>query len=48
MLTVQMILGILALLLAVGSATGYAPLWVSVVLLAILELLRAVPPMRIP
>jgi len=48
MFTVQLILALLALLLAVVSATGYAPLWVSVVLLAILELLRAVPMARIP
>ena len=43
MLTVTVILGVLALLLAVAAAAGHAPLWVSVVLLAILTLLTSVP-----
>lgn len=43
MITVVLILGVLALLLAVASATGHAPLWVAVVLLAILALLQHLP-----
>lgn len=43
MLTIVVILGLLALLLAVASATGHVPLWVSVVLLAILALLQVMP-----
>lgn len=43
MITVVVILGILALLLAVAAATGHAPLWVSVVLLSILGLLQSLP-----
>ena len=45
MLTVQLILALLALLLAAG-AVAYperAPLWVSVILLSILALIQALP-----
>ena len=43
MLTAMAILAILALLFAVASAAGWCPLWVSVVLLAIIELLQHIP-----
>ncbi len=44
MLTVFGILAVLALLIAIWSAYKQAPaLWISVVLLAIIELLRALP-----
>jgi hypothetical protein len=43
MLTVTLILAVLALLLAIASAIGRAPLWVAVVLLAIMALLQVVP-----
>jgi len=42
-LTVFVLLGVLALILTVASATGHAPLWAAVVLLCVLELLRALP-----
>jgi hypothetical protein len=42
-LTVFLVLALLALLLTIGSAVGWCPLWVPVVLLAIIELLRALP-----
>lgn len=45
MLTVVLVLAVLALLLAVGSAAtgGRVPLWVAVVLVCILEIVRALP-----
>jgi len=43
MITVVFILAIAALLVAIASAFSRAPLWVGVLLLAIIELLRAVP-----
>lgn len=43
MLTVSLILAVLALILAVVSGAGWCPLWVPVVLLAILQLLQHVP-----
>jgi len=42
-LTVTVILVIAALAAAVASAMGKAPLWVSVVLLCVLELVRVLP-----
>jgi hypothetical protein len=38
MLTTYALLALLALIVAVASATGRAPLWVAVVLLALLHL----------
>ncbi len=43
MLTVFLLLAIAAFVCAVLSAIGKAPLWVSVVLLCLIELLRALP-----
>lgn len=43
MLTVFVVLAIVALLLAVAAATGHVPLWASVIMLAIVELIRALP-----
>ncbi len=43
MITVFVVLALAALLVAIASAVGKAPLWVSVVLLAIIECLRALP-----
>jgi hypothetical protein len=43
MLTVALLLAIAALLCAIAAAIGKAPLWVAVVLLAILETLRTLP-----
>ena len=44
MLTVFLLLAIAAFICAVLSGAGYAPpLWVAVLLLCVLELLRAVP-----
>jgi hypothetical protein len=37
------VLAILALLVAVAAAMGRAPIWVAVILLAVLEILRALP-----
>lgn len=42
-LTVVLVLAILALLLAIGSAIWRTPIWVAVILLAILEIIRALP-----
>lgn len=47
MLTVFLILAIAALVAALAAAaTGKVPLWVAVVFLAILEVVRALPPGR--
>ncbi len=44
MLTVMLLLAILTLLLVVASAaSSKVPLWVPVLLLAVIELLRVVP-----
>jgi hypothetical protein len=43
MWTVMLILALLALLLAVASAAGKAPLWASVVMLALYALLEQLP-----
>lgn len=43
MLTITLLLALLALLVAVASATGRAPLWVAVVLLAVLHLVAGLP-----
>lgn len=44
MLTVQLLLGLAALVCTlVHAAMGRCPLWVAVLLLSIIELLRAVP-----
>lgn len=43
MLTITFILAIAALICALLSAVGRAPLWVSVILLCIIELIRAIP-----
>ena len=42
-LTVILVLGILALLLTVGAAVGWCPVWIPVLLLCVLELLRSLP-----
>lgn len=42
-ISITFILALLALLVAVASAVGRAPLWVAVVLLAVLALLGVVP-----
>lgn len=43
MLTVMLILALAALVCAIASAMGKCPLWVSVILLCIIELLRNLP-----
>jgi hypothetical protein len=43
MFTVLVVLALAALLFALASAAGKTPLWVSVVLLAIIECLRGLP-----
>jgi len=43
MVTLFLLLAIGALIVAIAAAIGRAPLWVAVVLLAIMECLRAVP-----
>lgn len=45
MVTVQLVLALVALGLAIWSAVGKPTLWIAVVLLAILELLRAGVPL---
>ena len=43
MLTVFIILAITAFIAAIVSAAGKCPLWVAVVILCLIELLRALP-----
>jgi len=43
MFTVLAILAVAALIVAILSAIGKAPLWVSVIILCIIELLRVLP-----
>ena len=43
MLTVFVLLALAAFVLALVAAVGRTPLWVSVVVLCVLELLRALP-----
>lgn len=43
MLTVFLILTLAAFIVAVLSAIGKAPLWVSVIILCLIELLRVLP-----
>lgn len=43
MFTIAVVLGLSALIIAILSAFKPVPLWISVVLLAILELLEHVP-----
>jgi hypothetical protein len=43
MLTVALILSLAALILAIASAVKPIPLWIAVVLLAILSLLQSIP-----
>lgn len=43
MLTVFLILALAAFICAIASAIGKCPLWISVVLLCLIELLRALP-----
>ena len=43
MLTVFVILVLAAFVVAILSAIGKAPLWVSVILLCVIELLRILP-----
>jgi len=43
MMTVAVILALAALIIAILSAIGKAPVWVAVILLAIIELLEHIP-----
>lgn len=43
MITVTVLLVLVAFLCAVASAAGKCPLWISVLLLIVLELLRVIP-----
>jgi hypothetical protein len=43
MLTVSLILALCALILAIASAVKPIPLWIAVVVLSLLELVRALP-----
>jgi hypothetical protein len=42
-LTVFLILALIALVTTIASAAGYCPLWVPVIVLCLIELLRALP-----
>ena len=46
MLTVFILLAVAAFVVAIVHAMGKAPLWPAVLLLAVAELLRALPPGR--
>ncbi len=43
MLTVFLILALAAFIVTIASALGKAPIWVAVVILCLIELLRALP-----
>lgn len=43
MLTVFIVLALVALALAIAAAMNHAPLWAAVVILCVMELLRALP-----
>jgi hypothetical protein len=43
MITVFLVLAVAALIITIMNAIGKAPLWVAVILLCIMELIRAVP-----
>lgn len=43
MLTVILVLVVAAFIAAVVAAAGKAPIWISVILLCIVELLRVIP-----
>jgi len=43
MLTVFLLLALVAFICAIASAAGKCPLWVSVIVLCIIELLRNLP-----
>lgn len=43
MLTVTIVLAVAALICAVAAAMNRAPLWVSVIILCLIELIRALP-----
>jgi len=43
MLTVSLILALAAFFVAIAAAMGKAPLWVAVILVAIVQLLQFVP-----
>jgi len=42
-ITIALVLALFALVIAIAAGSGRAPLWVAVVLLALIELLRALP-----
>jgi len=43
MITVLFVLALAAFIVAILSAIGKAPIWVAVVILCVIELLRALP-----
>ena len=43
MLTVFLLLAVAAFVITIASAMGKAPLWVAVIILCLIELLRALP-----
>jgi len=43
-LTISLILALTAFVLAIASAIGRAPLWAAVLVLAVLALVKALPP----
>jgi len=43
MITVFLLLAIAAFILAIANAIGKAPLWVSVIILSVIELVRDLP-----
>lgn len=43
MLTVFLLLALAAFVVTIASAIGRAPLWVAVLILSVIELLRAIP-----
>ena len=46
MLTVMLLLALAAFVCTIVAALGKCPLWVAVILLVLMELLRALPPGR--
>ena len=43
MITIMLVLVLAAFVVTIGAAMGYAPLWVAVFLLVMIELIRALP-----
>jgi hypothetical protein len=46
LLNIGLVLALAAFLVTIASAMGKAPLWVAVLLLTVLALVKALPPIR--